>query len=375
MIAGEASGDLLGAGLIRAARAQRADLRFEGIAGPLMQAEGCVAWREAEELSVMGLFEVLRHLPRLRRIIRQTRERLAADPPDLLVGVDAPDFTLRIERFARARGIPTLHYVSPSVWAWRKGRVKTLRAACDRVLCLLPFEAQFLTAHGVRGSFVGHPLADELRGDVDADSARAALGLSAEKLVAVLPGSRGGEVTRLAPVFAQTAAWLAARDPAVRFAIPLASAAVAAPVLAAFEAEGPPGRWHCFDGRAREVIAAADVVLVASGTATLETMLVNRPMVAAYRFAPLTYLIARALRLVKVDYFSLPNLLAGRCLVPEFLQHEVRPEALGGALLMYLDSPQQRAVLAREFATLGKALRCNASNRAAEELLEMLASR
>jgi lipid-A-disaccharide synthase len=228
------------------------------------------------------------------------------------VGIDAPDFNLRIERFARARNIPTLHYVCPSVWAWRQGRVKTLRAACDRVLCLLPFEAEFLEAHGVRGSFVGHPLADELHGQLSAASARTALGLSGEKIVSVLPGSRNGEVSRLAPVFARTAAWLADRDPAVQFAIPLASPAVADPVRAAFQADGPTGRWHCFDGRAREVIAAGDVVLVASGTATLETMLVNRPMVAAYRFAPLTYLLARALRLVRVEYFSLPNLLAGR---------------------------------------------------------------
>lgn len=371
IIAGELSGDRLGAGLIHALRARRPDLQVEGIAGPLMRAAGCRAWRDSEELAVMGLVEVLRHLPRLRGCLRDTLARLRADPPDVLVGVDAPDFNLRVERRARALGIRTVHYVSPSVWAWRAGRVRTLRAACDRVLCLLPFEPGFLATRGVAAEFVGHPLADEIPAGLDAQQARAELGLTAGPVVGLLPGSRLGEIQRLGPAFIRTAAWLAARRPGLQFAVPLATPAVGAAFRAQLAAVAPGLSVACFDGHAREVMAASDSLLVASGTATLEAMLVNRPMVVAYRLAPATYWLARSLRLVRLRHFSLPNLLAGRALVPEFLQDEVRAERLGPAVLESLDATGLRDTLRAEFARLRGELARGASEHAAAAVLEV----
>jgi len=372
IIAGEASGDILAAGLIRAVRASRADVKFEGIAGPRMRDAGCAVWRDSDELSVMGLFEVLRHLPRLVGILRDTRARLAADPPDLLIGVDAPDFNLRIEAFARRRGIATVHYVSPSVWAWRESRVKTLRAACDHVLCLLPFEAEFLERHGVRGHFVGHPLADEIDTPDDRATARRALGIVAERVVALLPGSRAGEISRLAPAMAGTAAWLARRDPSLVFVVPVAAPRLLDSIRDAFARDAQGVTVKLIDGQARQATAAADVVLLASGTATLETLLVNRPMVVVYRFAPLTYYLARWLKLVRVEHFSLPNLLAGRDLVPEFLQSTVVPEKLGPAVEFWMQNTVQREELAKEFAQIADSLRRDASQQSARVVLGAL---
>jgi len=371
VIAGEASGDRLGAGLIRAARALNPDLEFEGVAGDEMRAAGCRSWFDCGELAVMGLFEVLRHLPRLRRIKRDIERRLLAEPPDVLVGIDAPDFNLRVERVARRAGIPTVHYVCPSVWAWRQSRVKVLRKVCDRVLCLLPFEAAFLERHDVPGEFVGHPLADDIPASVDRAEARRSLGIDADTVVALLPGSRDGEVTRLGPAFAQTAAWLAARVDGLEFVSPAASPELRARFEEQLREEAPGCRVKVLDGRARDAIAAADAVLVASGTATLETMLLNRPMVVAYKLAPLTYRVARLLRLMKIDYFSLPNLLADRPLVPELVQHHASPEAMGAEILELLRSPDRRQALAKTFDSLHDQLRCSASDRAARAVLDV----
>ena len=374
IVAGEISGDRLGAGLIAAVRARRPEVEFAGIAGPAMQAAGCEAWAASEELAVMGLAEVVRHLPRLRRVMRGLEQRLAADPPDLYVGIDAPDFNLRVERRARRAGLRTVHYVSPSVWAWRPGRVKVLRAACDHVLCLLPFEADFLEGHGIPATFVGHPLADELPADPDRRTARQALGLpTGGPVLAILPGSRAGELERLGPVFAATAAWLAARVPDLAAVVPLATPALRRRFGGLWTPAATGGAdVRLLDGRAQDAMAAADVVLVASGTATLEAMLINRPMVVAYRLAPLTYGLVRALRLVRVDHFALPNLLAGERLVPELLQAGATPAALGAEVLRWLESPDDCARLRDRFAGLGAALRRQASERAAEVVLRML---
>ena len=375
IVAGELSGDRLGAGLIRSVRARRPDITFEGIAGPAMVAAGCVPWGSSEDLAVMGLAEVVRHLPRIRRVMRSLEARIAADPPDLYIGIDAPDFNLRVERRVRAAGVRTIHYVSPSVWAWRPGRVKVLEAACDHVLCLLPFEAQFLENHGIAATFVGHPLADELPVDPPRAAARAALGLASDSpVVAILPGSRAGELERLGSSFAETAGWLAGRVPQLTAVVPMATPALRSRFAALFR---PPAtgsaRVVLLDGQAHEAMASADVVLLASGTATLEAMLINRPMVVAYRLAPLTYRLARALDLVKVEHFSLPNLLAGERLVPELLQDEVQPSALGPALMHWLASPAARDELRERFAELGAGLRRGASERAGEVVLGMLA--
>jgi lipid-A-disaccharide synthase len=373
IVAGEVSGDRLGAGLIRAVLARRPDIRFSGIAGPLMQAAGAKAWRHSDELAVMGLAEVVRHLPRLRRIIRELEARLLADPPDLYIGIDAPDFNLRIERTARAAGIPTVHYVSPSVWAWRSGRVRVLREACDQVLCLLPFEADFLHRHQVPAVFVGHPLADELPVDPDPLAARRELGLAeAGRVLAIMPGSRGGELERLGPVFAQTARWLKTRLPDLVFVAPMARPDLRSRFAAQWQqaADGLP--IHLIDGQSHTAMAAADAILLASGTATLEAMLLNRPMVVAYRIAPLSYALVKLFRLIHVRYMALPNLLADRPLVPEFVQGQVEPETLGTALLELLEESGDRQALGERFRALGAGLRQAASERAADAVLAML---
>lgn len=374
IVAGEVSGDTLGAGLMAAVHARRPEVRFAGIAGPAMLAAGCETWVASEELAVMGLAEVVRHLPRLRRIMRDLEQRLTEDPPDLYIGIDAPDFNLRVEKLARRAGIGTVHYVSPSVWAWRPGRVKVLRAACDQVLCLLPFEASFLQQHGVPATFVGHPLADEVPLNADRGAARQALGMpAAGTVIAILPGSRAGEVDRLGPVFAATAGWLSARVPGLRVVVPAATPALRQRLAGFWRPEVTGGAdVRIVEGQAQRAMAAADVVLLASGTATLEAMLINRPMVVAYRLAPLTYGLLKALRLVRVKHFALPNLLAAERLVPELLQADVNPAALGAEVLRWLGSPHDRERLKKRFAELGEALRRQASERAAEVVLGML---
>jgi lipid-A-disaccharide synthase len=375
IVAGEISGDRLGAGLIRAVRERRPDVQFAGIGGPAMAGAGCDVWVGSEELAVMGLAEVVRHLPRLRRILRSLERRLLADPPDLYIGIDAPDFNLRVERRVRPTGLKTVHYVSPSVWAWRPGRVRVLRAACDHVLCLLPFEVDLLRRHNVPATFIGHPLADDLAASPDPASARRALGLPlAGPVVAVLPGSRAGELERLGPLFAETVAWLSARVPGLTVVVPMATPALRSRFAGLWSPAATGGvNLHVIEGQSQTAMAAGDVVLLASGTATLEAMLINRPMVVAYRFAPLTYTVLKSLRLVQVEHFALPNLLAGERLVPELLQSEATPAALGAELLRWLKSPADRERLRQRFDALGTTLRCQASERAAEVVLGMLA--
>jgi len=371
LIAGEASGDRLGASFIRSASRARPDLTFEGVAGPAMRAAGCEPWFDAQELAVMGLFEVLGHLPRLLKIKRAIQRRLLADPPDALLGIDAPDFNLRVEKVARRAGIPTVHYVCPSVWAWRESRVRTIRKACDRVLCLLPFEPAFLARHGVDGRFVGHPLADEIGDVVDRAGARQGLRLGDGPVVAVLPGSREGEITRIGPTFAQSAAWIAARKPGVTFVVPAATPALRAIIEAQIGEFAPACDVRIVDGLSQEVLAACDVALLTSGTVTLEAMLTKRPMVVAYKLAPLSYYVARLLRLVKIKYMSLPNLLADAPLVPELLQREASPEALGGRVLELLESPDGCADLVKTFGALHDRMRRSAGDRSAAEVLDV----
>jgi lipid-A-disaccharide synthase len=371
LVAGEASGDQLGAGLIEAARRLRPDLEFVGVAGPAMRAAGCEAWFRVEDLSVMGLSEVVRHLPRLLSIRRRLAADLTAEKPAAFVGIDSPDFNLSLAARLRTAGIPTVQYVCPSVWAWRQGRVKILREACDRVLCLLPFEAPFLTQRGVRATFVGHPFADQIREVPDTGAARRALGITAPSVVALLPGSRTAEVVRLGPDFLRGAARLQQGRPDLAFATALATPEIRRIFAAQVAASGQRLDLHLVDGQAREVIAASDVVLAASGTVSLEAMLIGRPMVVAYRLAPLTYWAARLLGLIKVRYFSLPNLLAGESLVPELLQGQVTAEAIARSAGELLDSPQNRELLRRRFAELAHDLRRGASDAAARAVCEV----
>ncbi|WP_297528995.1 lipid-A-disaccharide synthase [Thiohalobacter sp.] len=369
LVAGEMSGDLLGGALLEALAERCGSLEVSGICGPRMQAAGCRSLYPLASLSVMGLVEVLRHLPGLLRLRRQLARRLLAERPAVFVGVDAPDFNLGLERRLRAGGIPTVHFVSPSVWAWRRYRVRRIARSVDLMLTLFPFEADFYREAGVPVRFVGHPLADEIPDRVDASAARAALGLGEGPLIALLPGSRRGEVGRLADVFLGAARWCLEQRPSLRFVAPMASAEVRADFEAALSRQDGRLPVTLLDGRAREAMAAADAVLLASGTATLEAMLLKRPMVVAYRVAPLTHRLLR--RLVAVDRFALPNLLAGETLVPEFIQDRAQPEALGSALLGWLDNATARKALVARFDALHHQLRRDAARQAAEAVLSV----
>ena len=375
LVAGEASGDNLGGALIRALQGRTPGARYFGVAGPRMTEAGCEAWVPSDALAIMGLAEILKHLPRLLRLRRDLVARLLAARPDVFVGIDSPEFNLRVARKLKAQGVPTVQYVSPQVWAWRQGRVRTIGRSVDLVLCLLPFESAFYDAHSVRAVFVGHPLADRVPLESDPLPARAALGLSADaRVVAVLPGSRGAEVAKLGAPFAATLAWLKSRRPEIEFVAPMANARARSLFERALAAHAPGVQVRLVDGRAEEALTAADAVLVASGTATLETALVKRPMVVAYRVAPLTGWLLREMKLVKTDYFSQPNLLAGRRLVPEFFQEQVRPDTLGPAVLEQLERPD-RAELVAAFTDIHRMLRRDASARAADAVMELLSAR
>jgi lipid-A-disaccharide synthase len=371
LVAGETSGDTLGAALIAAIRARVPDAQFFGMAGPKMVALGCEAWASSDDLGVMGLVEVLTHLPRLLRLRRTLIDRFIEARPDVVVGIDVPDFNLGLEKKLKRAGLRTVQYVSPQVWAWRQGRVKTIGQSTDLVLCLLPFETEFYARHGVRAEFVGHPLADQIPLDIDREGARRALGLDPTvRVVALLPGSRMGEVERLASDFIGAAAWIAAREPDTKFVAPMASQRVREcfEKQRALVAGAPP--ITVLDGQAQRALAAADGVIVASGTATLETTLTKRPMVVAYRLGAITAFLLRRFGLVKVPYFSQPNLLLGRRRVPEFFQEAVTPAALGEALRDQLADGVQVAELQREFQGVHEVLRRGGANRAATAILD-----
>lgn len=375
LVAGESSGDQLGAALIGALRERVEDLHCFGVAGPKMRAAGCEAWASADELAVMGLTEVLHHLPRLLRLRSRLVSQFLDAQPDVFVGIDAPEFNLGLAARLKSRGLRTVQYVSPQVWAWRQGRVRTIGRACDLVLCLLPFETDFYSQHGVRAVFVGHPLADQIPLDVDRKSAREALGVDVEAmLVALLPGSRVGEVERLGADFIAAAKWIAARRPQARFIAPMASPAVRSVFERQLAAAAAGSLIAVCDGKAQRVLAAADGVIVASGTATLETLLSKRPMVVAYRLGAVTAFLLRRLGLVKVPYFAQPNLLVGRRIVPELFQEQVTGEALGCALLAELDDPRHMSELQQEFLRVHQTLRRGGAQKAADAILEYVRS-
>lgn len=370
IVAGEVSGDAIAAGLIAAIRERVPDAVFEGVAGPRMQAAGCVSLLPMERLSVMGLTEVLTHLPGLLAMRRTLRRHFLAQPPDLFVGVDAPDFNLGLERALKRAGIRTLHYVSPSVWAWRRYRVRKIAASVDCMLTLFPFEARFYHEQQVPARFVGHPLADLIADDIDRDAARERLGIvPAGPLVALLPGSRVSELRRLARPFLEAAAWCLERRADLEFVVPLASDSCRAVFEAALAECGATLPVTLLAGQGLEAMAAADAVVLASGTAALECMLLKRPMVVAYRLSALSYRLARLL--VRTPFYSLPNLLAGRPLVTELIQHEASAENLGREVLELLGNPARVQQLTDAFAVLHAELRRDASHGAAQAVLQL----
>lgn len=371
LVAGEASGDLLGAGLIDALRERYPDAEFAGIGGPHMLERGFHSLYPMDRLSVMGLVEPLKRLPELLRMRAGLRRHFLHQGFDLVVGIDSPDFNLGLERWLKRRGITTAHYVSPSVWAWRQGRIRTVAAAVDLMLTLFPFEERFYREHGVAVACVGHPLADRFPLQPDQAAARQTLGLASDRpVVALMPGSRGGELAQLAEPFLQAARWLHQRQNDVRFLLPAANAeryTQLSELLAAFP-ELPLTLLE--PGRSQLAMTAADAVLMASGTTTLEAMLLKRPMVVAYRMAPWSYRILS--RMVKTPFIALPNLLAQRPLVPELLQDAVQPETMGALLLERLRDPRLQAELVDCFTDIHRDLARDASRRATAALATLL---
>lgn len=369
LIAGETSGDLLAADLARRLRDRYPDAEMAGVCGPAMREAGVAAWYDCAELAVMGLAEVLRHLPRLLRLRGALQKRLLAWQPDVLIGIDAPDFNLGLERHAKRAGIKTVHYVSPSVWAWRQGRAARIGASADRVLCLFPMEPAIYSAHGVDARFVGHPLADQFPLQPDRAAARALLGVDLDAVViAVLPGSRMGEIRRIGPAFIDTVGLLKQQQAALQFIAPMATAAC----RDAFAELG--GDRHCelFDGHARDCMIAADVVLLASGTAALEGLFAKRPLVVAYKVSTLTYWLVRTFGLLKTKLLSLPNALAGEMLVPEVLQDDCTPQRLASEVRRWIDNPALVAALQPRFLAIHQSLRCDASSHAAAVVAELI---
>ncbi|MDH1538558.1 lipid-A-disaccharide synthase [Pseudomonas chengduensis] len=365
LVAGEASGDILGCGLMQAIKQRHPDAEFIGVGGARMEAEGLKSYFPMERLAVMGLVEVLGRLFELLRRRRQLARDLIAAKPDVFIGIDAPDFNLGLELKLRRAGIKTVHYVSPSVWAWRQKRVLKIREACDLMLTLFPFEAQFYDEHQVPVRFVGHPLADAIPQQADRAAARETLDLPQdEPVVALMPGSRGGEVARLGELFLDAAIRLRALRPGIHFLLPCATPERREQLEQMLAGRDLP--LTLLNGRSHEALAACDAVLIASGTATLEALLYKRPMVVAYRVAPLTYRVLK--RLVKSPYISLPNLLAQRLLVPELIQDAATPEALAQAVAPLIDGGQ---VQTEGFDLIHRALRRDASVSAADAVLKL----
>jgi lipid-A-disaccharide synthase len=372
VVAGETSGDQLGAALIDALRARSPGVEIRGVCGPLMRAAGCEPLADAHELAVMGLVEVISHLPRLLRLRRRLRNDFLAWRPDVFIGIDAPEFNLGLAAQLHAQGLCTVQYVSPQVWAWREWRVRSIGRACDLVLCLLPFEPAFYAQYAVPARFVGHPLADQIALDFDRGAVRSELALGEhDTVVALLPGSRRGEVTRLGPDFIAAAVALSAAVPGVQFIAPMATTEVRALFEQECAAAGFSG-IRLLDGQARAALQAADVALVASGTASLEALLCRCPMVVAYRVNAVTAFLLLALRIVRLPHFSLPNLLAGEALVPEFLQKAVTGAQLARALQAQLADSEHRRTLEARFRAIHVSLRQDGAVRAAGAVLDLI---
>jgi len=371
IVAGEASGDLLAAGLMQALRDRCGDVVFECVAGPLMEAQGCLKLASAERLSVMGLVEPLARIPELFMLRRSLVRHFADNPPDVFIGVDAPDFNLGLEYRLHQLGVKTVHYVSPSIWAWRQYRIKKIHKAVDLMLTLFPFEAEFYQDNNVPVAFVGHPLANMIAAQPDLPAARQRLGLADHRqIIAMLPGSRVSEVNKLAPLMLETAAYCLKYNDHLHFAVPLVNSKIRERFEHFLQMHPTILPITLFDGQARDVMEASDVVLLASGTATLEAMLLKKPMVVTYRLSALTYQIVK--RLIRVNMVSLPNLLAGKPLVPELVQDEATSVALGEQLLKYLNDHEASQAINETFVALHEQLRFDANEKAADHILALV---
>lgn len=372
LIAGELSGDILGAALIRALKARYPYARFSGITGPRMLAEGCETVESIDALSVMGIAEVLPAIPRLFKLRAALIKHYLADKPDVLIGIDAPDFNLGLERRLKQRGLKTVHVVSPSVWAWRENRVHGIKKSVDLMLCLFPFETDFYAKHGVPAAYIGHPLADQLDDAVSPQQGRQALGFSDGPTLAVLPGSRGGEVGKLAAPFAEAVALLSNEIPGLQVVTPIAKPGLSAWMRSAVQKHAPQAKWTLLQGQSRQAMQAADVVLLASGTATLEGLLLGRPMVVGYRVAAFTAFLLRTLGWLKIDNVSLPNLLCGKAVVPECLQEQCSAAVLVTHLRPLLLDAAARRAQTDAFTAVRLELRREAGTLVADAIAKLL---
>jgi lipid-A-disaccharide synthase len=371
ILAYEVSADQLGQGLLEALKQRLPDLECEGIVGERLQAGGCNSLMPASHLAVMGLVEVLAHLPRLLLTRYRLVQHFSRSRPAVFIGIDAPDFNLGLEQRLRRAGIPTVHYVSPTFWAWRQGRVAKLRQAADLVLCIFPFESEVLCQQGVNALYVGHPLAQRIPLEIDQLAARRRLGLPQDaELVAILPGSRRSEIKRLAKPFLDAALLLAKSRPGIRFVLPTPNAQLRAVLEAELGALGEQLECLIVQADSHSALAAADVVLTASGTATMETLLHKRPMVVGYRLNALSYALMR--RLLQVPHVAMANLLAGEALAPEFLQRDCTPEALAQALAVFLDNPGHCRTIAQRYARIHQELRKDSAALAADAIVALM---
>jgi lipid-A-disaccharide synthase len=371
IVVGETSGDLLAADLCKELKRRQIPFSVSGIIGPELQQQGAHSVFPMERLSVMGVGEILKQLPQLLRCRREITEYFLSHPPDVFIGVDAPEFNLDLEKTLKKHGIRTIHYVSPSVWAWRRWRLKKIAKAVDLMLCLFPFEKRFYEEHEIPVQFVGHPSADEIPLTIDTLTARKSLDLAeSASIVAILPGSRRNEINYLGELFLQTAQRCYQKNPKLVFVVAMVNQAREQQFLQLAHQLTPTLPLHIVRGQSRQVMAAANVVLLASGTATLEAMLLKKPMVVAYRMSRLSYWMAKLL--IKVDYIALPNLLAKKLLVPEFIQEKANVDNLSQALFYYLNNPDIVSKLEKEFLVLHQQLRCHASKQAVDAVLKIL---
>ena len=370
IVAGELSGDQLGEGVVRLLRAKYPEAVIEGIGGPKMISAGLKSLYPIETLSVMGIAEVLKHLPAILKLRKGLLRHLSCHSPDIYIGIDAPDFNLPVEKKLKKRGIKTVHYVSPSVWAWRERRIKKIKAATDLVLAILPFEAQFYQKHGHKAVFVGHPLANKIPLDPDVKGARKTLGITGEKpVIALLPGSRRQEIERLLPIFLAALERLKQSGYELEVVLPLAKSSLR-PSLNRFSDALAALNIRVTEQKAHTVLAACDYVLVASGTATLEAMLYQKPMVVGYRLSKFTAWLVR--RLLKIKTVALPNIIAGKMLVPELIQENFTAAKVADALKASLDHPARRAVLRQDFRKLSLLLRQDSDRKVVDEIVTLL---
>ncbi|MBP6533821.1 MAG: lipid-A-disaccharide synthase [Arenimonas sp.] len=375
LVAGEASGDLLGAELMAALRHIRPDVEFIGMGGPRMQAQGLDSWYDYKSLSIMGLVEVLKHLPKLLKLRKSLLARLIAAKPDVVIGIDAPDFNLGLEKRCKQAGLRTVHFVSPSIWAWRQRRAAKMAQSADLVLCLFPMEPPIYAQYGVNAAFIGHPLADSIPLSSDRQAAKQLLGLDGMDMLAILPGSRLSEIDKLLPTFIGAAQILHREFPQLQFLIPAANDSCRSAIVRHLQ-DRPLPNTHVLDGDTQTVMIASKAVLLASGTATLEAMLCKRPMVVCYRISPITYfIVVRLLGLIKVTSYSLPNVLSAERLVPELMQEACNPETAAQSLRPYITDDRLADVLSARFLDIHLQLRKNAAQRAAESVLDLLESK